>query len=59
MNRAELITWCRIMAVGPACATPCGDCRRTSTTNAKLPEELRVTLAAARAEIGLPPPETA
>jgi hypothetical protein len=27
---AELITWCRIMRVGPACATPCDDCRLTS-----------------------------
>lgn len=27
---AELITWCRLMRVGPACATPCDDCRVTS-----------------------------
>lgn len=27
---AELITWCRLMQVGPACATPCDDCRLTS-----------------------------
>jgi hypothetical protein len=27
---AELITWCRIMRTGPACAVPCDDCRATS-----------------------------
>lgn len=25
-----LVTYCRIFAVGPACATPCDDCRRAS-----------------------------
>lgn len=49
-GRAELVTWCRIFATGPACAKPCDDCRRTSALNAKLPAELRVTLAAAKAE---------
>lgn len=27
---ADLLTWCRLMRVGPACATPCDDCRITS-----------------------------
>jgi len=54
-DRAELVTWCRILATGPACAKPCDDCRRTSAINAKLPDEIRVSVAAARAEFGLPP----
>lgn len=54
-GRAELATWCRIMAVGPACAKPCDECRRDSALNAKLPDDLRVTIAAARAELGLTP----
>lgn len=53
-GRAELVTWCRVMAVGPACAKPCDDCRRGSAVNARLPEEIRATIAAARAELGLP-----
>lgn len=57
-GRAELVTWCRILAVGPACAKPCDDCRRTSALNAHLPDEFRVTVAAARADIGAPPIET-
>jgi len=52
--RAELVTWCRVMAVGPACATPCDDCRLGSAMNARLPDRLRVTIVAARAELGLP-----
>ena len=54
-THAELVTWCRIMAVGPACAKPCDDCRRGSALNARQPDEIRVTIAAARAELGLPP----
>lgn len=27
---AELITWCRLMRIGPVCPTPCDDCRITS-----------------------------
>lgn len=26
-----LVTYCRIFAVGPACATPCDECRRISS----------------------------
>lgn len=57
-ERAELVTWCRILAVGPACAKPCDGCRRASALNAHLPANLRVTVAAARAEIGVPPTTT-
>jgi len=53
--RAELVTWCRIMCVGPACAKPCDDCRRDSARNAKMPSEIRASVTAARAEFGLPP----
>jgi len=53
--RAELVTWCRIMCVGPACAKPCDDCRRDSARNAKMPAEIRASITAARAELGLPP----
>lgn len=49
-DRAELVTWCRILATGPACPKPCDDCRRTSAINAKLPDGIRVTLAAAKAD---------
>lgn len=28
-QRAQLVTWCRIFAVGLPCTTPCDDCRRT------------------------------
>ena len=49
-SRAELITWCRILATGPTCAKPCDDCRRTSAINAKLPDDFRVTMAAVQAE---------
>lgn len=52
--RAELVTWCRVLAVGPACPTPCDDCRISSARNAKLPADFRVTVAAARAELGIP-----
>jgi hypothetical protein len=48
--RAELVTWCRIFAVGVPCAKPCDDCRRTSAANAKLPDDIRVTLADVAAE---------
>jgi hypothetical protein len=27
---AELVTWCRLLQTGPACAKPCDDCRATS-----------------------------
>jgi hypothetical protein len=27
---AELITWCRLMRIGPVCAAPCDECRITS-----------------------------
>jgi hypothetical protein len=32
---AELITWCRLMRIGPTCAVPCDDCRITSSKFAK------------------------
>ena len=54
-DRAELVTWCRIMCVGPACAKPCDNCRRDSARNAKMPSEIRASITAARAELGLPP----
>lgn len=28
-DRPELMTWCRIMQVGPACPHPCGGCAVT------------------------------
>jgi hypothetical protein len=32
---AELITWCRLMRIGPACATPCEGCRIASRDAAR------------------------
>lgn len=32
---AELITWCRLMRVGPACAVPCDGCRIASRDAAR------------------------
>lgn len=49
-QRAELITWCRIFGINTPCAKPCDDCRRTSRLNAQMPDDIRVTMAAVRAE---------
>lgn len=44
---SKLITWCRLMRVGPVCARPCDDCRRTSRKYVLAGIDIPAQLAAA------------
>lgn len=47
---SKLITWCRLMRVGPACPTPCDECRLTSRKYALAGIDVDTQLSAAHDE---------